>query len=178
MNNTREIRIGKKLHIIKRLEPLDFIEHDILPFSLFTTDQQTSTAYDRIMAELNKKTTPVNIQKRMELIAVILSKGVITPNMKGEQILATDVPTAVRLYAEILDYSFPNFRKVYKVSRNNAIFIDKMAQRYGKTPATIEFGVACNPIEALMFNSFIFSVGVTHDIEAQKASADVFKGRN
>jgi hypothetical protein len=177
---TKKISVNKKTYTIKQLTPLDFIELDNIPFSFFSTDESAKTSYQSYLAKLEseKKLTADETAKRMSHIAIILGKGIISPRESVGALIVDEPTVAMRLYAEVIDFATTKFKKQYKITTLRTYLIDRMAERYGKTPIEIECPEGgYTELEAWMFNAFVFSVSFNHQVEQEKKAIEKLKAR-
>lgn len=168
---------------VKKLSPSDFLD-GYFPFSFFELEKSKKTIYDNVknQEEEFKKMTESEIDTMIQRIMMILNKCVKTIN--GELFDAqkylpiANIETYFQLLFEVQKMSFIKFNEVQKIDKDRALTIAQMAEDLGKTPIEIiAEGEAYTPMDAHVFNLFIWATKKQRDYEEMKKQVAEMKKR-
>lgn len=173
--HTRKIvRVGgfcgfrSRIFSLRAITPADFLgdEHGF-PIGFFANAVR-KTMHDRVMeATGGVSGTKTDHKRQLEAMKFVLRHGVVSVNKRHFDVEdyfnapGGKIGEALFLFDAILGLTFKKFRKMQDVDNANAIAIDAIAKRYGKTPIEVimPFG-GYSDMDAWMFNMFVASRGI------------------
>ena len=176
--NTKTFFLFGRFFKIRKLETLDFLEGEGIPFSMFELVGAGKDAIQSMIKKLqteDEKAKEKEIQK--EIVIEVLELCVIYPrnfrpgSLKWQQ--------AFILYCIILGFSIKRFRRLFNINKTTLLLIDALAKRYGVTPIEVfkPLKKDYTELEALMFNQFIgvnaISIEVDRELQARKSAKDM-----
>ena len=178
----KTLKLFGKEFKIKQLTALDFFGEGGLPIQFFQA-KSPKTMYQQIIGDAEKPGTESDYQKQIEFMKKILSRGVLLCDGKSfdaDQYMKTEtnLVECTLVINSILELSLNFFRGPMSLTRDEAIFFDFQAKRYGKTPIECAFpSGGYSDLDAQMFNSFVMTQGINFDNTQAKKQAATMKRR-
>jgi len=173
--------------IIRKLSPLDFIEEKTgLPITFFNL-AKGQTLWEQMQVDDNKKgLTEKEILEKLDMAKLICSKGVVyfPGNLKADDFFNLKIsPKTAKiswtLYALVVGYNFPTFKKAVYMDKNNVLHIAELCARFGKKPSDhIKPKGGLSELEEYMIDEFFYNqILIKHNLEIQKQN-EAIKKRN
>ena len=158
----KRVVVAGNSFIIKRLDPIDFIDDNGVPMTLFSY-KKGLTLWEQVRGE-DKQDEQKAIKERIELAKKMGNKAIIYPkNLNFDDLFdAKSVESqkiAWDLYAKILAHSFKGLTKAYEMTKNHALHIGQLCETFGKKPHEhIANPKKLSQLEKYMIDEFIFNV--------------------
>lgn len=173
--------------VLRKLAPLDFIsEEHGFPMGLFSY-KKANTIWEQMTKPDDKKETPEERKKRVELMRKVCEKGVVywPGNLKiddffdpkANRIIAS---IAMEAYRKVLDYNFKYLREVQNLNKNYVIHIAELCAKFGKAPHEhLKKSAKFTDLEAYIIDEFFFNTLMNEKInpEIEKRNAVIKKGK-
>lgn len=174
-----KVRIFKKEFEIRSLTAQDFFGEGGLPIQFFQAEI-TKTMYEQVVASA-KPSVEADYKKQVEFMKKILQAGIISCDgepFDAEKYMQTETNLAecMLVISAILNCSLTLFQGPMRLTRDEAIYWDYQAKRYGKSPIECAFpSGGYSDLDAQMFNSFVMNQGIDFDNAQMKKQADAAK---
>lgn len=177
----KKIVVKGNVFLIKKLEQIDFIDKEGVPFNLFDINK-SDLAWDKANKELEteaeKKLKQENIKKN---IKAVLEVGIVR---MPDKLMAVDdliqdrtIELGYEVYVKILEFCLKKLRKIYLVNHRLLGYYAAMSNTYKKFPIDCLFPKGgYSDVEAFIFNSFVLNYQIEKEHkEAKKLTAGVAK---
>ena len=171
----RKIKVQGLKFIVKKLTPLDFLDSDGIPFSLFSVDNP-ATVYGQVWGQIKTKDKKKKKKtEQMILIKQVLDKGVVRfpkDTTKEDYVQPDTLEIGIKLYGAILSNTLKAFLRPFVISKQQLLYWDKLANRYGKLPidCLIPSG-NYSAVDSFIFNSFVLNTAIKEESRIAKQKA-------
>lgn len=173
---THNVKINGNSFTIRQILPIDFIGRGCpLSFFLIDTPKTNYELMKELMDKHDNEAQAENNKQELDAMKSILGAGVVECNGIPFDVEtyfqeSTDLIAAIELVGRVLSLSFTILRPI-QLDRAEVESIDKLAKRYGKTPAEIMWpSGGCTPLDAYTFNMAVGGIGISSQISYVNAN--------
>lgn len=152
--------------IIRRLKPFDFIDQEHgFPMGIFEY-QRGKTLFEKIAGEdTAKKETPEQIKKRVQMMKIICTKGVVhwpgglkVDDFFDERVSLKIAELAIEITNRVLDYNFKHIKEVLKVDKTLVVHTAELCAKLGRKPHEhLAKSIKFTDLEAYLIDEFFYN---------------------
>lgn len=152
--------------IVRRLKPFDFIDQPHgFPMGIFEY-QRGKTLFEKIAGEdEKKKETPEQIKKRIEMMKIICSKGIVywpgglkADDFFNDKVSLKIAELAFEITNKLLDYNFKYIKDVLKVDKTLVVHTAELCAKLGRKPHEhLAKSAKFTDLEAYLIDEFFYN---------------------
>ena len=163
----KKIKIKGSEFVIKKLTPLDFLDDEGIPFTIFSVDNPR-TLYGEVWGKVK---TDDEIDRdetnKMKLIRQVLNKGVVRfpiDTATNDFLQPDTLELGIELYGRVIAYTLMAFLRPIVVIKKQLLFWDTLGKRYGKLPidCLMPHG-GYSDTDAFIFNSLVLGEAIKEE---------------
>ncbi len=163
----KKVKVSTETFLIKKLAPIDFLDSEGVPFTLFAVEK-ASTVYGQVWGaiksdeEIEKEDT-----KKMKLVKHVLNKGVVRfpKDTQVEDFCQPDtLEIGITLYSLVLQHTMKAFLSHMTVSKQQLLYWDMLSKRYGKLPIDCLMPSGnYSDTDSFIFNSLVLNTAIEEE---------------
>ncbi len=152
--------------IIRRLKPFDFIDQEYgFPMGIFEY-QRGKTLFEKLAGEDSaKKETPEQIKKRVQMMKIICTKGVVhwpgglkVDDFFDEKVSLKIAELAIEITGRVLDYNFKYIKEILKVDKTLVVHTAELCAKLGSKPHQhLAKSAKFTDLEAYLIDEFFYN---------------------
>ncbi|WP_438979965.1 hypothetical protein [Polynucleobacter sp.] len=151
--------------VIRKLSPLDFIDEDNgFPMGIFE-HKKGLTMFEKLTPERERKETPEQIQKRVQMAKTICKKGVVhwpgaltVDDFFADKVSLEIADIAFQVTNAVLDYNFTYIKNVLKINKALVIHTAELCAKLGQKPHKhLAANKKLSDLEAYLIDEFFYN---------------------
>lgn len=151
--------------VIRKLSPLDFIDEDNgFPMGIFE-HKKGLTMFEKLTPETERKETPEQIKKRVQMAKTICKKGVVhwpgalsVDDFFADKVSLEVADIAFQVTNAVLDYNFTYIKNVLKINKALVIHTAELCAKLGQKPHKhLAANKKLSDLEAYLIDEFFYN---------------------